>query len=199
MGKLQLQAREKERKRPFTSYVKKSKNKAGILETKIISCRDCGEEFCIGETCKIFAYDSYERSGNLQGAGEELAIQENTKKDKKKKKIKKKKSVKKKIPSDERKSKSKPPLKQNLSKSEKPQSVLPTKKHNKPSVTANKIKKPQPSTQKGRNRGQKTMSHSGAKNKIPSKEQSEKNTESPKKIPEKEKPKKKSTKSKKKK
>ena len=64
MGKSRFTSREKEKEVPFALYMKKSKNKAGVLETTIVSCRSCGEEFCSSETCKQVSYDSYERENN---------------------------------------------------------------------------------------------------------------------------------------
>lgn len=87
LGKLQLAAREKEKKIPLASYIRKSKNRAGVLETKIVSCRECGEEFCSTETCRQFAYDTYERVNVV--AAEELTVEGSMEKERHKKKRKK--------------------------------------------------------------------------------------------------------------
>ncbi|KAK9891992.1 hypothetical protein WA026_017470 [Henosepilachna vigintioctopunctata] len=43
------------------AQIRKSKNRAGVLETKVISCMECGEEFCNGKMCTKFSYDSFAR------------------------------------------------------------------------------------------------------------------------------------------
>jgi hypothetical protein len=41
--------------------MRKFKNKAGVLETKITTCLECSEEFCLGTTCSEFNYDLFAR------------------------------------------------------------------------------------------------------------------------------------------
>ncbi|CAH1975160.1 unnamed protein product [Acanthoscelides obtectus] len=66
LGKLQLKSRAHEKRQAqFGSQIRKSKNKAGILETRAISCMECGEEFCNGKSCTIFSYDSFARIPEL--------------------------------------------------------------------------------------------------------------------------------------
>lgn len=84
-----MTAREKEKKFTTATYIRKMKNRVGILETKFISCLECGEEFCLTETCRIFAYDDYERVFNIPTTVE-LTVQDNIGPDKKKYKRKKK-------------------------------------------------------------------------------------------------------------
>lgn len=91
LGKLQLSTREKEKKTPLTSYIRKSKNRAGVLEIKVVSCRECGEEFCSKETCSQFSYDAYER---VTTTAAELTAENSIGKEQRKKKRKKKKSLK---------------------------------------------------------------------------------------------------------
>ncbi len=38
-----------------------SKNKRGFTETRIKSCKECGEELCTGKWCKEYPYESYTR------------------------------------------------------------------------------------------------------------------------------------------
>lgn len=42
-------------------FSKKVKNRSGIVETRIITCNDCLEEFCNGNYCNDFNYDGYLR------------------------------------------------------------------------------------------------------------------------------------------
>lgn len=77
MGKLQTASREKEKKTPLSTFLRKTKTRSGVLESSFLSCRHCGEEFCTGETCHIFAYDFYERTANTSQE-EELAVQDPT-------------------------------------------------------------------------------------------------------------------------
>lgn len=58
LGKLKIQTEERERKVNDSDYIRKMKNRAGVLETRLISCVECGEEFCSGELCTDFMYES---------------------------------------------------------------------------------------------------------------------------------------------
>ncbi|XP_011494104.1 PREDICTED: uncharacterized protein LOC105359260 [Ceratosolen solmsi marchali] len=60
MGKLQLKTREFEQ-RNFVNPIRRAKNRAGIIESSVQICGDCGEEFCNGESCGDILYDSYIR------------------------------------------------------------------------------------------------------------------------------------------
>ncbi|XP_015590927.1 uncharacterized protein LOC107265712 [Cephus cinctus] len=57
MGKLQAKTMDKER-RSFVSPVRRNKNRAGIIESSVKICTECGEEFCLGEACGDILYDS---------------------------------------------------------------------------------------------------------------------------------------------
>ncbi|XP_046413269.1 uncharacterized protein LOC124298505 [Neodiprion virginianus] len=57
MGKLEIKTAAKERHN-FTSPIRRSKNRAGIIESSVKMCGDCGEEFCYGESCGDILYDS---------------------------------------------------------------------------------------------------------------------------------------------
>ncbi|XP_043672160.1 uncharacterized protein LOC122631040 [Vespula pensylvanica] len=60
MGKLEAKTRMKER-RSFVSPIRRNKNRAGIIESSVKICGECGEEYCFGETCGDILYDSYVR------------------------------------------------------------------------------------------------------------------------------------------
>lgn len=60
MGKLELKTISKERRSP-TSPIRRSKNRAGIIESSVKICRECGEEYCFGEFCGDVLYDSFVR------------------------------------------------------------------------------------------------------------------------------------------
>ncbi|XP_011876568.1 PREDICTED: uncharacterized protein LOC105566837 isoform X1 [Vollenhovia emeryi] len=60
MGKLEAKTVMKERRSP-TSPIRRSKNRAGIIESSAKTCRDCGEEYCFGEFCGDVLYDSFTR------------------------------------------------------------------------------------------------------------------------------------------
>ncbi|XP_018371375.1 PREDICTED: uncharacterized protein LOC108766534 [Trachymyrmex cornetzi] len=50
MGKLEAKTIAKERRSP-TSPIRRSKNRAGIIESSVKTCKECGEEYCFGEFC----------------------------------------------------------------------------------------------------------------------------------------------------
>jgi hypothetical protein len=60
MGKLEMKTIMKERRFPV-NLIKRSKNRAGILETSVKICKECGEEYCFGEFCGDILYDSFVR------------------------------------------------------------------------------------------------------------------------------------------
>lgn len=60
MGKLQVKTQARER-RSFVSPIRRAKNRAGIIESSVRICGDCGEEFCTGESCGDVLYDSFIR------------------------------------------------------------------------------------------------------------------------------------------
>ncbi|CAH0381604.1 unnamed protein product [Bemisia tabaci] len=61
LGKLALKTRAREKRIQDSDFVRKMKNRAGIVETRILSCKECYEEFCTGEACCDFLYESYQR------------------------------------------------------------------------------------------------------------------------------------------
>ena len=60
MGKLEAKTIVKERRSP-TSPIRRSKNRAGIIESSVKTCKECGEEYCFGEFCGDVLYDSFTR------------------------------------------------------------------------------------------------------------------------------------------
>lgn len=60
MGKLEAKTIMKDR-RSSMSPIRRSKNRAGIIESSPKTCRECGEEYCFGEFCGDVLYDSYVR------------------------------------------------------------------------------------------------------------------------------------------
>ncbi|KAM7355566.1 uncharacterized protein ACRADG_001594 [Cochliomyia hominivorax] len=62
MGKLQLKTEQRDRRDLILNNgVKKLKNKSGIVETRLQTCSNCGEELCSGKTCTDFSYDQFVR------------------------------------------------------------------------------------------------------------------------------------------
>ncbi|XP_015379929.1 PREDICTED: uncharacterized protein LOC107173775, partial [Diuraphis noxia] len=61
LGTATLKTRNAEKKTPRDSFLRKKKNASGGVESKFLSCKECGIEFCTGESCKVFDYDSFKR------------------------------------------------------------------------------------------------------------------------------------------
>jgi len=61
LGTATLKTRNTEKRIPRDSFLRKKKNASGGVESKFLSCKECGIEFCTGESCKIFDYDSFKR------------------------------------------------------------------------------------------------------------------------------------------
>lgn len=61
LGTATLKTRNAEKRTPRDSFLRKKKNASGGVESKFLSCKECGIEFCTGESCKIFDYDSFKR------------------------------------------------------------------------------------------------------------------------------------------
>ena len=60
MGKLAAKTSAKE-SRCYSSPIRRNKNRAGIIESSVKICGECGEEFCTGESCGDILYDSFIR------------------------------------------------------------------------------------------------------------------------------------------
>ncbi|XP_075162126.1 uncharacterized protein LOC142234825 [Haematobia irritans] len=62
MGKLQLKTEQRDRREfMLNNCVKKLKNKSGIVETRLQTCIECGEEMCYAKACTEFNYDLFAR------------------------------------------------------------------------------------------------------------------------------------------
>lgn len=61
LGTATLKTRNAEKKTPSDSFLRKKKNASGGVEAKFLSCKECGVEFCTGDGCKVFDYDSFKR------------------------------------------------------------------------------------------------------------------------------------------
>ena len=60
MGKLEAKTIVKERRSP-TSPIRRSKNRAGIIESSVKTCKECGEEYCFSEFCGDVFFESFTR------------------------------------------------------------------------------------------------------------------------------------------
>lgn len=62
MGKLQIKTEMNDKKVNAPSVTtRKFKNKAGVVETRFVTCGECMEEFCLGKSCGEFNYDMFTR------------------------------------------------------------------------------------------------------------------------------------------
>lgn len=62
MGKLQIKTENNDKKvNAPQNIMRKFKNKAGVIETRIQTCGECGEEFCVGTACCEFNYELFAR------------------------------------------------------------------------------------------------------------------------------------------
>ncbi|KAK5642143.1 hypothetical protein RI129_008310 [Pyrocoelia pectoralis] len=62
LGKMELKTAASD-KRAFAvdPQIRKTKNKAGVVEMRVVSCKECGEDFCNGKACTKFSYDYFTR------------------------------------------------------------------------------------------------------------------------------------------
>ncbi|KAK9302786.1 hypothetical protein QLX08_005337 [Tetragonisca angustula] len=60
MGKLEAKTIAKER-RSIVSPIRRIKNRAGMIESSVKICAECGEEYCFGEFCGDVVYDLFVR------------------------------------------------------------------------------------------------------------------------------------------
>lgn len=60
MGKLEAKTVAKER-RSIISPIRRSKNRAGTIESSVKTCAECEEEYCFGEFCGDVLYDLFVR------------------------------------------------------------------------------------------------------------------------------------------
>ncbi|XP_049874771.1 uncharacterized protein LOC126372882 [Pectinophora gossypiella] len=59
-SELRTKAKEK-REYAKNPMIRKTKNRSGVTETRIVSCSECGEEYCDGKMCVITNYDMFTR------------------------------------------------------------------------------------------------------------------------------------------
>lgn len=86
LGTATLKTRNAEKKTPRDSFLRKKKNASGGVESKFLSCKECGIEFCTGDGCKIFDYDSFKRVtvSATQPVGEPAPVSQDKKPSRKK-------------------------------------------------------------------------------------------------------------------
>ncbi|KAG7296233.1 hypothetical protein JYU34_021343 [Plutella xylostella] len=62
LGKSELRTRARDRREVAkNSMVRRSKNRAGVAETRLVACTECGEDYCDGKMCTITNYDMFVR------------------------------------------------------------------------------------------------------------------------------------------
>ncbi|CAG4950605.1 uncharacterized protein LOC123694195 [Colias croceus] len=62
LGKSELRTKAKEKRENVkNNMVRRIKNRSGVTETRIVSCAECGEEYCNGKMCTITNYDMFAR------------------------------------------------------------------------------------------------------------------------------------------
>lgn len=62
LGKAQIKTEAMDKKLNAPSMTtKKLKNKAGVIETRITTCPECSDEFCLGKVCMDFNYENFTR------------------------------------------------------------------------------------------------------------------------------------------
>lgn len=58
LGKSELRTQNRDKREAvMNTAVRKTKNRSGVIETRVVSCSECGEEFCDGKNIcdyKIF-------------------------------------------------------------------------------------------------------------------------------------------------
>ncbi|XP_073968593.1 uncharacterized protein [Rhodnius prolixus] len=69
LGKLEIATLEKEKKNPDSSFMRKMKNRAGVVETRYLSCTECGDDFCMAETCTMMQYENFRREPIQESLG----------------------------------------------------------------------------------------------------------------------------------
>uniref|UniRef100_A0A0A9WKU0 Uncharacterized protein n=1 Tax=Lygus hesperus TaxID=30085 RepID=A0A0A9WKU0_LYGHE len=75
LGKLEIATLEKEKKNPDASFMRKMKNRAGIQESRYISCTECGEDFCLKEVCMMFQYENFRREPMVETIGKKEPVE----------------------------------------------------------------------------------------------------------------------------
>ncbi|XP_066156897.1 uncharacterized protein [Euwallacea fornicatus] len=66
LGKLRNKSRASEKRQSqMDPQVRRIKNKSGVVEMRVVSCAECGEDFCNGKVCGLFGYDAFARLPEL--------------------------------------------------------------------------------------------------------------------------------------
>ncbi|KAJ8924857.1 hypothetical protein NQ315_001012 [Exocentrus adspersus] len=85
LGKLQNKSRAQEKKQyQQDPQIKKIKNKAGVVEMRVVSCTECGEDFCNGKSCSQMGYDSFARLPEIPQVSQKVLSPESGNKTKRK-------------------------------------------------------------------------------------------------------------------
>ncbi|XP_030765910.1 uncharacterized protein LOC115889950 [Sitophilus oryzae] len=114
LGKLENKSRAAEKRQfQLDPQIRKIKNKSGVVEMRVVSCAECGEDFCTGKTCSVFGYDSFTSQAEVLQTSQKVLSP--TSGEKSKRKIKRK-SRSKSRGKRKGKSKSKSPKKRSASK-----------------------------------------------------------------------------------
>lgn len=62
MGKLQIKTELRDKREyMLNSGIRKVKNRSGVMETRVFTCPECSEEYCMSRNCLDFNYDLYSR------------------------------------------------------------------------------------------------------------------------------------------
>ncbi|CAG9770713.1 unnamed protein product [Ceutorhynchus assimilis] len=85
LGKLQNKSRAAEKRQfQMDPQIRKSKNKAGVVEMRVVSCAECGEDFCNGKMCSKFGYDSFAHQTEVPKTAQKIVSPDSGEKGKKK-------------------------------------------------------------------------------------------------------------------
>jgi hypothetical protein len=58
LGKLHIKNEQAMKKEKDTDWIRKTKNpRSSIVETKVVSCKECGEDFCDGNISLLLTTD----------------------------------------------------------------------------------------------------------------------------------------------
>lgn len=77
LGKLQIKTELRDKREyMLNATVRKVKNKSGVVETRVFTCPECSEEYCMSRSCMDFNYDLFTRvvpklplANKVSGAG----------------------------------------------------------------------------------------------------------------------------------
>lgn len=94
MGKLQIKTELRDKREYIiNAAIRKVKNKSGVMETRVFTCSECSEEYCMSRNCLDFSYDLYTRvvpkiTPLNKGGNDNTGTEKGTKADRMKHKIK---------------------------------------------------------------------------------------------------------------